>query len=234
MVMMHHLLLLSCFMTMCLICAGGSSVPHHRKVRQVRQSDVGTYSEEDMMKMTPEMRRYINVEYTKEFFKPLNSTSIVYLKYYLDKKSFLHESPLFETVLQDLKPHFEEVDFDQQVRQNKGMFLPLYLQELQQKSDDYLTVNLRKMLTSLNNVFSIPRNYRSSALRNAASDYITQKLGNLGLLLGVQYFYPTKFRNQFVGYDANAPEPASTLPMGGNVFGILPGTYRVINKSAFF
>ena len=62
--------------------------------------------------------------------------------------------------------------------------------------EEFLTVNLDKMLTVLNNVFTVPRNYRSASLRDAASDYITQKFGNLGLLVGLQYFYPSRFYNQ--------------------------------------
>ena len=60
-----------------------------------------------------------------------------------------------------------------------------------------LTVNLPKMLLMLNNVFTLPRNYRSmDGLRSAASDYISQKLGNLGLLVGIQFFFPSRFYNQ--------------------------------------
>ena len=65
-----------------------------------------------------------------------------------------------------------------------------------EKEEEFLTVNLHKMITVLNNVFTVPRNYRSMSLRDAASDYITQKLGNLGLLVGLQYFYPSRFYNQ--------------------------------------
>ena len=68
--------------------------------------------------------------------------------------------------------------------------------EGENNKEEFLTVNLDKMLTVLNNVFTVPRNYRSASLRDAASDYITQKFGNLGLLVGLQYFYPSRFYNQ--------------------------------------
>ena len=79
------------------------------------------------------------------------------------------------------------------------------------------------MLTVLNNVFTVPRNYRSVTLRDATSDYITQKFGTLGLLVGVQYFYPSRFYNQFIGFDPTATHPLNTLPPGANIFGVLPG-----------
>ena len=68
--------------------------------------------------------------------------------------------------------------------------------EGENNTEEFLTVNKDKMLTVLNNVFTVPRNYRSASLRDAASDYITQKFGNLGLLVGLQYFYPSRFYNQ--------------------------------------
>ena len=48
-----------------------SSIPNHRKVRQIRPEDVRTVSEEQMREMTPEMLRRLNLEYTREFFKPI-------------------------------------------------------------------------------------------------------------------------------------------------------------------
>ena len=48
-----------------------SSIPNHRKVRQIRPEDVRTVSEEQMREMTPEMLRKLNLEYTREFFKPI-------------------------------------------------------------------------------------------------------------------------------------------------------------------
>ena len=47
------------------------AVPNHRKVRQVREEDVRTISEAEMKRMTPQRRRFLNYEYTKEFFRPL-------------------------------------------------------------------------------------------------------------------------------------------------------------------
>ena len=65
--------------------------------------------------------------------------------------------------------------------------------------DEFLTVNLEKMLLMLNNVFTLPRSYRSmEGLRTAASDYISQKLGNLGLIVGIQYFFPSRFYHQVI------------------------------------
>ena len=62
-----------------------------------------------------------------------------------------------------------------------------------------MTVNLEKMLLMLNNVFTLPRSYRSmEGLRTAASDYISQKLGNLGLIVGIQYFFPSRFYHQVI------------------------------------
>jgi len=41
------------------------------------------------------------------------------------------------------------------------------------------------------------RNYRmSSAYRQGSSDYISEKLGNMGLVLGLQSFMPSKFKQQ--------------------------------------
>ena len=55
------------------------------------------------------------------------------------------------------------------------------------------------MLLMLNNVFTLPRSYRSmEGLRTAASDYISQKLGNLGLIVGIQYFFPSRFYHQVI------------------------------------
>lgn len=68
---------------------------------------------------------------------------------------------------------------------------------LGQDHEEFLSVNIHKMLVMLDNVFTLPRSYRSEkSLRNAASDYISQKLGNLGLLVGIQYFYPSRFYEQ--------------------------------------
>ena len=74
-------------------------------------------------------------------------------------------------------------------------------EENDENSDQYLTVNLRKMLVMLNNVFTLPRNYRGmDGLRGAASDYISQKFGNLGLLVGIQYFFPSRFYEQVLQF----------------------------------
>ena len=48
-----------------------SSIPNHRKARQVRLEDVKTISEEALRRMTPKRRQMVNYEYTKEFFRPL-------------------------------------------------------------------------------------------------------------------------------------------------------------------
>ena len=65
--------------------------------------------------------------------------------------------------------------------------------------DEYLTVNAEKLLVMLNNVFTVPRNYRMShAYRQGASDYISGKFGDLGLLLGLQSFLPTRFQHQVI------------------------------------
>ena len=82
--------------------------------------------------------------------------------------------------------------------QNEKFWAIFYRHESETAKDEekFLTVNLHKMITSLNNVFTVPRNYRSASLRDATSDYITQKFGNLGLLVGLQYFYPSRFYNQ--------------------------------------
>jgi len=205
-------------------------VPHHRKVRQIRPQDVRTVSEEDMKAMSPEKRAELNKQYTLEFFKPLNKRVPMSVKYFMDKKSFLREPPHDYLIKNQLLPNFTDIDFDQRVRQKKDMYLPLYLHEEEVKTaegenntEEFLTVNKDKMLTVLNNVFTVPRNYRSASLRDAASDYITQKFGNLGLLVGLQYFYPSRFYNQFVGYDWKSNSPLQTLPPGANIFGILPG-----------
>ena len=70
---------------------------------------------------------------------------------------------------------------------------------LENSDGDFLKVNMEKMLVMLNNVFTVSRNYRSMAIRDATSEYISAKFGNLGLLTGIQYFYPSRFFNQFVG-----------------------------------
>jgi hypothetical protein len=45
------------------------------------------------------------------------------------------------------------------------------------------------------------RNYRmSSAYRQGSSDYISEKLGNMGLVLGLQSFMPSKFKQQVRKY----------------------------------
>ena len=45
--------------------------------------------------------------------------------------------------------------------------------------------------------FFVNRNYRmSSSYRQGASDYISEKLGTMGLVLGLQSFMPTKFKQQ--------------------------------------
>ena len=49
----------------------------------------------------------------------------VSLKYFLDKNSFLREPP-FSQIISDI-PGIEEMDFDQHVRQQKGMHFQLYL-----------------------------------------------------------------------------------------------------------
>jgi len=211
---------------LCSIASG--SVPRHRKVRQIRPQDVVTVSEEDMENMSPERLAELNRMYTHEFFKPLNKRVPFSIQFFLDKKSFLREPPYNYLVQNQLLPNFTDIDFDQRTRQKKDMFFPLYLHESETAKDgendeEFLTVNLHKMITVLNNVFTVPRNYRSSSLRDAASDYITQKFGNLGLLVGLQYFYPSRFYNQFVGYDDNSKVPLETLPPGANIFGILPG-----------
>jgi len=202
-------------------------VPHHRKVRQIRPQDVVTVSEEDMKAMSPERLALLNKQYTHEFFKPLNKQVPMSVKFFLDKQSFLREPPHNHLIQNHILPNFTDIDFDQRVRQKKDMYLPLYLHESKKakevKEDEFLKVNLPKMITVLNNVFTVPRNYRSSSLRDAASDYITQKFGNLGLLVGIQYFYPSRFYNQFVGFDYRSKSPISTLPPGANIFGILPG-----------
>jgi hypothetical protein len=36
----------------------------------------------------------------------------------------------------------------------------------------------------------------SSAYRQGSSDYISEKLGNMGLVLGLQSFMPSKFKQQ--------------------------------------
>ena len=36
----------------------------------------------------------------------------------------------------------------------------------------------------------------SNAYRQGASDYISEKLGNMGLILGLQSFLPSKFKQQ--------------------------------------
>ena len=89
--------------------------------------------------------------------------------------------------------------------------------------DDFLQVNMEKMLVMLNNVFTVSRNYRAMDVRDATSEYITTKLGNLGLITGVQYFYPSRFFYQFVGFNPKHTNPIETLPPGANVFGIYPG-----------
>ena len=73
------------------------------------------------------------------------------------------------------------------------------LKHAEDGGDEFLTVNLDKMLLMLNNVFTLPRSYRSmEGLRTAASDYISQKLGNLGLIVGIQYFFPSRFYHQVI------------------------------------
>jgi hypothetical protein len=38
----------------------------------------------------------------------------------------------------------------------------------------------------------------SSAYRQGSSDYISEKLGTMGLVLGLQSFMPTKFKQQVI------------------------------------
>jgi hypothetical protein len=52
------------------ICQTGE-VPQHRKARQISAEDVITISEEAMKKMSPKMKKYVNVEYAREFFTPI-------------------------------------------------------------------------------------------------------------------------------------------------------------------
>jgi len=219
-IMRLQLFLLALFLTI-----SSGFVPHHRKVRQVRPEDVRTISEEEMKRMSPERLALLNKKYTEEFFKPLNRRVPMSIKFFLDKKSFLREPPYQYLTQNHLLPNFTDLDFDHMVRQKKDLYLPLYLHESKPATDEekYLTVNLDKMITVLNNVFSVPRNYRSASLRDATSDYITQKFGNLGLLVGLQYFYPSRFYNQFVGFDERSRVPLETLPPGANIFGVLPG-----------
>jgi len=109
----------------------GNRVPQHRKVRQIRPQDVVTISEERMAQMTPEMKHVLNTEYIREFFKPLNQRIPLSLKYLLDKRSFLREPP-YSHLISDI-PEITEMDFDQNVRQKKGIHFQLYLHELEEK-----------------------------------------------------------------------------------------------------
>ena len=61
----------------------------------------------------------------------------------------------------------------------------------------------------------------SNAYRQGASDYISEKLGNMGLILGLQSFLPSKFKQQFEGY--NPKDELQSLPTGMNMFAIYPG-----------
>ena len=116
---------------------------------------------------------------------------------------------------------------------NSSIFFYHFRHEMQEKSrqkslensnqDDFLKVNMEKMLVMLNNVFTVSRNYRSMDIRDATSEYISTKFGSLGLLTGIQYFYPSKFFYQFVGYNDKHRNPIETLPPGANVFAIYPG-----------
>ncbi len=49
----------------------GSRVPNHRKVRQIKESDVVTVSEERFRNMDASMKHNINLNYAREFFKPI-------------------------------------------------------------------------------------------------------------------------------------------------------------------
>ena len=47
------------------------------------------------------------------------------VKLLLDKESFLRDDPIFEVNFQDWP--IETVNFDQRFRQQKGLYLPVYL-----------------------------------------------------------------------------------------------------------
>ena len=78
-------------------------------------------------------------------------------------------------------------------QENKKAFKPHRIED----ANGFLTVESEKLFEMLNNVFTYPRNYRmSNAYRQGASDYISEKLGNMGLILGLQSFLPSKFKQQ--------------------------------------
>ena len=59
---------------------------------------------------------------------------------------------------------------------------------------DYLQPDRTRLLTSLNNVFTVPRSFmREDKFRAGAGDYISSKFGMMGLLTGMQMFSPPTF-----------------------------------------
>ena len=49
----------------------------------------------------------------------------------------------------------------------------------------------------LHSVLSVPRNHRiQNNLRQSAVDYLTRRLGYMGLPVGVQSFFPSRFYKQ--------------------------------------
>ena len=63
--------------------------------------------------------------------------------------------------------------------------------------DNYLEVNLKKMLPSLQTVFTLPRNYQTDpGMRQSAADFISRKMGKMGLVVGIQQFTPSRFYKQ--------------------------------------
>ena len=113
------------FLVLSLYLCLTSSIPNHRKVRQIRPEDVRTVSEEQMREMTPKMLRKLNLEYTREFFRPIRKSNPMTVKLLLDKESFLRDDPIFKENFPEWP--IETVNFDQRFRQQKGLYLPVYL-----------------------------------------------------------------------------------------------------------
>jgi hypothetical protein len=57
-------------------------------------------------------------------------------------------------------------------------------------------VSKERLLLMLNNVFTLPRNFRhSDHFRTMVGNYISNRFGSLGLITGLQSFTPTQFHD---------------------------------------
>ena len=107
------------------------------------------------------------------------------------------------------------------------IFKDLYEKDeyLKREQDNFLQVNIRKMIPMLHSVFSYPRSFLNRTdLRHGSADYITRRLGTMGLLVSLQSFKPNRFLKLFPNIDVSSQTSVfQTLPLGMNIFGVLPG-----------